>query len=79
MRGEDACGYEQGIAWQEKSDEEAGLNEDDNANQKGSAPVDQSLDVVELLDEVLKRFEHGAGGSISDGPRRLAHNCQPTR
>src|SRR6185437_14374615 len=53
-----ACGDEQGIAGKEKADEEAGLDENDHADERRAAPFDQAADVVKLLKNAVNQVDH---------------------
>ena len=50
--------HQQGIAREEKTDEEPRLGEHDHANQQRPAPFDQSADVIELRQQMPHEFDH---------------------
>ncbi len=47
--GKHTGGNQQGITGKKKSDEEARLDEDDDAHQQRAAPLDQALDVKQEM------------------------------
>jgi len=71
--GEDTRGDEQGVTGKKKADEETCFNEDDNANEKGAAPADQSFDIVNGLEEMPYVFEHAG---LTLGERRTGTRAQ---
>ena len=60
---EDAGRHEKRVARQEETDEQAGLGEDDERHRGQSSDADQSLDVGQVVEELLEPLHGRAHGS----------------
>src|SRR5579871_2365521 len=55
---EHACRHQQRIAGKKESDEKAGLDEDDDADEQRPAPLDQALHIEKEMKKMLDRSDH---------------------
>src|SRR5260370_38097707 len=62
--GKNACGYKEGITGKEEADEKTCFNKNNEANQKGAAPPNQSFNVIERMQQVAYEFEHAANSPL---------------